>query len=92
MRRMIATAIIAMCVFLSALLWCSERLGSARLNANLVTISFVGFSTNDIGQKCLRYRPRNANTQGIPALSFARNGPRVAGERGRWLYFSQKSR
>ena len=76
MRRMTVTAIIAMCVLLSAAVWYSVgRQGAARINANLVSVSFVGFSTNETGQKCLRYLLRNGNTRGILALAELQNGP-----------------
>jgi len=40
-----------------------------------VSVAFVGFSTNDAGQECLRYRLRNDNAHGIFALAELQNGP-----------------
>lgn len=73
---MTITAIIALCVLLcAALWWFLELQRSAQTKANLVSIAFVGFSTNDTGQRCLRYRLRNDNTQNILALAELQNGP-----------------
>jgi hypothetical protein len=81
MRPMAATAIIAMCVFLCAAIWYSlGRQGAARTKAKLVSVSFVGFSTNDAGRKCLRYRLRNGNARGILALAELQNGPPGLGQ------------
>ena len=72
-RQMTVTAMIARCVLLSAVIWYS--LGATRINANQVSVSFVGFSTNETGQKCLRYLLRNGNAEGILALAELQNGP-----------------
>ena len=80
MRRVTATAVIAMSVLLCAAVWYSlGRQRSARPKANLVSVSFVGLSTNDAGQKCLRYRLGNDNVQGILALAELQNGPPSSG-------------
>jgi len=76
MRRGTAM-IIALCL-LCALVWYApgpQR--SGRTKANLVSVAFVGFSTNDSGLKFLRYLLRNDNAQGIFALAELQNGPRV---------------
>ena len=76
MRRVTAMAVIATCVLLCAAIWYSlGRMRFAQTKANLVSVSFVGFSTNDAGQKCLRYRLRNGNAQGMLALAELQNGP-----------------
>ena len=76
MRRVTAMTIIALCVLLCAVVWYSlgpQR--SVRTKTNLVSVAFVGFSTNDSGQKCLRYLLRNDNPQAILALAELQNGP-----------------
>jgi hypothetical protein len=74
-RRVTVTAIIALCVlFCAAVLYSLERQRSARTSAKLVSVAFVGFSTNDAGQRCLRYRLRNDNAQNILALAELQNG------------------
>lgn len=76
MRRATATAIIALCVLLCAAIWYSlKHQSSARPKADLVSVSFVGFSTNGAGQECLRYRLGNDNAQGVLALAELQNGP-----------------
>lgn len=75
-RRLPTTAIIGLCVLLCAAVWYAVgRQKSSGTKASLVSVAFVGFSTNDTGQKCLRYRLRNDNAQGILALAELQNGP-----------------
>ena len=75
-RRLATTAVIGLCVFLCAAVWYAVgRQKSSPTRASLVSVAFVGFSTNDAGQKCLRYRLRNDNAEGILALAELQNGP-----------------
>lgn len=68
-------AIIALCVLLCAAIWYLLALRkSPQPQANLMSIAFVGFSTNSAGQRCLRCRLRNDNAQEILALAELQNG------------------
>jgi hypothetical protein len=65
----VASCVLALATF-KFLLW----LLPAQTNADLVSIVYVGLSTNAVGQSCLRYRLRNDNAQLILALAEFPNG------------------
>jgi hypothetical protein len=45
------------------------RYRASPVQANLVSISFVGHSTNGVGQHCVEYRVQNGNAENLLALA-----------------------
>lgn len=78
-KRGVVSVVLVVALCLSAFIWILTHPGLPLTQPGLVSISFMGPSTNELGQRSLIYRVQNRNSRNLLGLAEFTNGKPGAG-------------